>query len=133
MGTSSGRENIASNRKIVVNSKIGATANHNGAQGISLSTELLFLLCSQLLNICLSTNVKTTSWKGRRKKGSLKAVAWFDASRLAFKNLKIALKEGLEVFHIEPDHPFFLRTDTSDCALGAVLEQQRKDKWVPVA
>ncbi len=40
------------------------------------------------------------------KKGSLKAVAWEDAGRLAFENLKIELKEGLEVFQIEPDHPF---------------------------
>jgi hypothetical protein len=45
----------------------------------------------------------------------------------------MALTEGLEVFQIEPDHPFILRTDASDFALGAVLEQQRKDKWVPVA
>ncbi len=66
------------------------------------------------------------------KKGSLKAVAW-DAGRLAFENLKIALKEGLEVFQIETNHPFILRTDASDFALGVVLEQQRKDKWVPVA
>jgi hypothetical protein len=34
------------------------------------------------------------------KKGSQKAVAWDDAGRLAFENLKIALKEGLEVFQI---------------------------------
>ncbi len=67
------------------------------------------------------------------KKGSLKAVAWDDAGRLAFENLKIALKEGLEVFQIEPNHPFILRTDASNFALGAVLEQQIKDKWVPVA
>ncbi len=62
------------------------------------------------------------------KKGSMKAVAWDDASRQAFGNLKIALKEGLEVFQIEPDHPFILHTDASNFALGAVLEQQRKDK-----
>ncbi len=67
------------------------------------------------------------------KKESLKAVAWDDAGRLAFENLKMALKEGLEVFQIEPDHPFIPCTDVSDFALGAVLEQQRKDKWVPVA
>ncbi len=58
---------------------------------------------------------------------------WDDAGRLAFENLKMALKEGLEVFQIEPYHPFILRTDASDFALGAVFEQQRKDKGIPVA
>ena len=67
------------------------------------------------------------------KKGSVKPVEWDDDSRLAFENLKKALANGLEVFRIEPDEPFILRTDASDFALGAVLEQQREGKWVPVA
>ena len=37
------------------------------------------------------------------------------------------------MFQIETDQPFLLQTDDSDFALGAVLEQQRGDKWVPVA
>jgi hypothetical protein len=128
-----GGKEITSTRKIVVYPKMGATTNHNGAQGIYGSNQFLFLLCPQLLHICLSTNGKTTSGKGKGKKGMLKAVAWDDAIGLAFENLKIALKEGLEVFQIEPDHPFILRTDAIDFALGAVLEQQRKDKWFPIA
>ncbi len=52
---------------------------------------------------------------------------------MAFENLKKALANGLEVFRIEPDEPFILRTDASDFELGAVLEQQRKGKWDPVA
>ena len=59
------------------------------------------------------------------KKGSLKPVAWDDRSRAAFESLKDALKEGLQVFQLEPDQPFVLRTDASDFAIGAVLEQER--------
>ena len=52
------------------------------------------------------------------KKGSLKPVAWDDRSRAAFESLKNALKEGLQVFQLEPDQPFVLRTDASDFAIG---------------
>jgi hypothetical protein len=67
------------------------------------------------------------------KKGSLKPVAWDDESKAAFEALKEALKEGLQVFQLEPDQPFVLRTDASDFAIGAVLEQERKGEWVPVS
>jgi hypothetical protein len=68
------------------------------------------------------------------KKGSVKPVEWDEDSRLAFENFKKALASGLEVFHIEPEEPFIIRTDSnSDLALGAVLEQQREGKLVPVA
>ena len=58
------------------------------------------------------------------KKGSLKPVIWDDESRAAFEAFKNALKEGLQVFQLEPDQPFVLRTDASDFTLGAVLEQE---------
>ncbi len=54
------------------------------------------------------------------KKGSLKPVAWDDESRAAFEALKEALKEGLQVFQLEPDQPFVLRTNANDFAIGAV-------------
>lgn len=67
------------------------------------------------------------------KKGSTKPVNWDDATKQAFEELKRALATGLEVFRLEPDQPFVLRTDASDFAIGAVLEQEREGKWVPVA
>jgi hypothetical protein len=67
------------------------------------------------------------------KKGSTKPVDWDDQTREAFEVLKKALAEGLEVFRLEPDQPFVLKTDASDFAIGAVLEQEREGKWVPVA
>jgi hypothetical protein len=63
------------------------------------------------------------------KKGSLKPVAWDDESKAAFEALKEELKEGLQVFQLEPDQPFVLRTDASDFAIGAVLEQERNGEW----
>ncbi len=67
------------------------------------------------------------------RKGSLNPVAWDDESKAAFEALKEALKEGLQVFQLEPDQPFVLRTDSSDFAIGAVLEQERNGEWVPVS
>ncbi len=56
---SQGGKDITSTGKIVINTKMGATTNHNGAQGLSGSNQLLFLLCLKLLNICLTTDGKT--------------------------------------------------------------------------
>ena len=67
------------------------------------------------------------------KKGSTKPVKWDDASIEAFHTLKSALGLGLQVFQLEPEQPFVLRTDASHYAIGAVLEQERKGEWVPVA
>jgi hypothetical protein len=61
---SQGGKEITSTGKIVIDTKMGATTNHNGSQGLSVSNQLLFLLCSQLLNLCLTTDGKTTSGEG---------------------------------------------------------------------
>ncbi len=60
-------------------------------------------------------------------------MAWDDESKAAFEALKKALKEGLQVFQLEPDQPFVLRTDASDFVIGVVLEQERNGEWVPVS
>ncbi len=52
---------------------------------------------------------------------------------MAWETLKKALKEGLQVFQLEPGQPFVLCTDTSDFAIGAVLKQERDGDWVPVS
>ncbi len=51
----------------------------------------------------------------------------------AFGDLKASLKEGLEVFQLNPDRPFLLKTDASGWAIGAVLEQEKDGVWLPVA
>ncbi len=68
-----------------------------------------------------------------KKKESLKHVSGDDESRAAFEALKEALKEGLQVFQMEPDQPFVLRTDASDFAIGALLKKERNGEWVLVS
>jgi hypothetical protein len=59
------------------------------------------------------------------KKGSKKKIDWSKDEEQAFEKLKAALCEGLNLSlqHLDPDRPFILRTDASDRAVGAVLEQ----------
>lgn len=66
------------------------------------------------------------------KEGSIKLVAWDEQGKQTFETLKVALKEGLELLRLEPDQPFVLRTDASEFAIGAVLEQEKDGQWVPV-
>ena len=66
------------------------------------------------------------------KKGSKKPVQWTPTAERAFEELKAALVGELEVFQINPDHRFVLRTDASDYAIAAILEQEKNGKTVPV-
>ena len=67
------------------------------------------------------------------KKGSQKPIHWTQSDIEAFVNLKRALTAQLELFQLEPDHPFVMKTDAIHTAVGAVLEQERNGKLVPVA
>ena len=71
------------------------------------------------------------------KKGSQKPLVWKESEKEVFYKLKEILAHNLELFQVDPDQPFILRTDASDKAIGAVLEQQKettqgKLEWVPV-
>ena len=67
-------------------------------------------------------------------KGSKKNLAWTPEAKGAFSRLKERLLGQLGLFLVDPDKGFVLRTDTSDYAVGAVLEQVRDDgSHVPVA
>ena len=68
------------------------------------------------------------------QKGSKKKLAWTPEAEDAFSRLKERLLGQLGLFLVDPDKGFVLRTDASDYAVGAVLEQVRDD-WshVPVA
>ena len=60
-------------------------------------------------------------------KGSKKKLAWTPEAEDAFSRLKERLLGQLGLFLVDPDKGFVLRTDASDCAIGAVLEQVRDD------
>ena len=68
------------------------------------------------------------------RKGSKKKLAWTPEAEDAFSRLKERLLGQLGLFLVDPDKGFVLRTDASDYAVGAVLEQIRDDgSHVPVA
>ena len=67
------------------------------------------------------------------KKGSKKPLKWGAKEEAAFEALKEALSAELELFQINADAPFVMRTDASDYAIGAVLEQGKDGRLVPVA
>ena len=72
---------------------------------------------------------KFDCWKGSKKKP-----AWTPEAEDAFTRLKERLLGQLGLFLVDPDKEFVLRTDASDYAVGAVLEQVRDDgSHVPVA
>ena len=79
----------------------------------------------------------TTMLKGHReetKKGSKKALVWDAESDRAFEGMKQALLSAVCLHLVDPDREFVLRTDASDYAVGAVLEQVLDDgRHVPVA
>ena len=68
------------------------------------------------------------------KKGSKKALVWNEESDHAFETMKQALLSAVGLHLLDPDRGFFLRTDASDYAIGAVMKQMLDDgRHVPVA
>ena len=66
------------------------------------------------------------------KAGSNLMVEWGLEDVQAFESLKAALCSSLSLHQVRPDCPFQMRTDASEHAIGAVLEQDRLTVWVPV-
>ena len=68
------------------------------------------------------------------KKRAKKALVWNEESARAFDGMKQALLSAVGLHLVDPDPGFVLRTDASDYAIGAVLEQVLDDgRHVPVA
>ena len=72
----------------------------------------------------------TAMLKGYReetKKGSKKALVWNEESNRACEGMKQALLSAVGLHLVDPDRGLVLRTDTSNYAIGAVLEQVLDD------
>ena len=65
--------------------------------------------------------------KGKSKCSKIRNLTWSEEADLAFDDTKAAFVDGLSLFILNPDKPFFLRTDASNYAIGAVLEQVDTD------
>ena len=63
---------------------------------------------------------------GQAKKGSRVKVRWSEEASMAWEELKKRLLGSLMLELVDPSKPFVLKTDASDYAVGAVLEQARE-------
>ena len=61
------------------------------------------------------------------RKGNKKKLGWTTEAGKTFETLKRPLLGNLGLFLINLDKGFLLRTDASDYAVAAVLEQVRED------
>ena len=67
------------------------------------------------------------------KKGSKTPLKWSIASSSAFDLLKNSLTSEVELFQMDVDLEFIMRTDAREWAIGAVLEQTFASEIRPVA
>jgi hypothetical protein len=61
------------------------------------------------------------------------ALSWTTQADASFAAVKDALALASLLFHPKPDAPLCIMTDASDKAMGAVLQQQLKREWHPIA
>lgn len=61
------------------------------------------------------------------------ALSWTTQADASFAAVKDALAHASLLFHPKPDAPLCIMTDASDKAMGAVLQQQLKREWHPIA
>ena len=62
-----------------------------------------------------------------------KSLPWSDEAIAAFTAVKEALAKATLLSHPKPEAPTNIVTDTSDIAIGAVLQQQIENQWCPIA
>ena len=81
--------------------------------------------CAKIL-IPLNELLKATSSNSR-------AIQWNSDATTAFQNIKDALANATLLVHPKPNAPVNVMTDTSDMAIGAVLQQFLDGKWCPLS
>ena len=67
----------------------------------------------------------------KRQPRCRKPIVWDEEANEAFEAMKRALLDKLKFWLINPDKGFVIRTDASDYAVGAVLEQVEDRRHTP--
>ena len=67
------------------------------------------------------------------KKGLLESVRWEDTQEKAFVTLRVSLVRRPILRLPDYNKTFILRTDASNCELGAALMQEREGRFFPIA
>ena len=70
--------------------------------------------------------------RAQTKAAMRKTVAWMPERESAFHNTKTALAKATNLLHFTPAAPLALTTDTSDFAVGGVMEQLVNGRWRPL-
>ncbi|XP_058234685.1 uncharacterized protein LOC131345702 [Hemibagrus wyckioides] len=72
-------------------------------------------------NYSIIANPFTSLLRGKPKK-----LQWTEQARSAFKHLKQSFTTAPVLCHPDPDHPFVVEVDASNCGIGAVLSQRHE-------
>ena len=90
----------------------------------------LALIASPLFDMLKAPKSTSPRDKGGTSKDKVRKLVWNAEADASFEATKGAFLDRLKLFILDPDKPFFLRTDASDFAVGAVLEQFDPDGTV---
>lgn len=70
--------------------------------------------------------------RGSTKKKDKSKVVWTEIADLAFDNCVNSLVNATNLAFVSPDAPLVLKTDASNTAIGAALEQCENNNWRPI-
>ena len=90
----------------------------------------LALIASPLFDMLKAPKSTSPRDKGGTSKDKVRKLVWNAEAAASFEATKGAFLDRLKLFILDPYKPFFLRTDASDFAVGAVLEQFDPDGTV---
>nr|CAH8872176.1 unnamed protein product [Trichobilharzia regenti] len=66
-------------------------------------------------------------------KGKCKTFSMTQEAREAFQKIKSAIADATMLVHLDTQLPLSISVDASNTAIGAVLQQQAHNSWIPVA
>lgn len=79
-----------------------------------------------------TTQAHLNAYLNGAKKKDKRPIEWTPEAETAFANCKAQLAKASLLAHPVDNAPLILRTDASDNAIGAALEQFAQERWEPV-